>query len=198
METSPPAPDSGRTQKASDETLRAEYHEICSSHQAITDFRGKLLGLLPIATGAGIFLLLDRPIDQQQTAGFLVAAGIFGAAVTIGLYFYEFRGMNECHLLRQRGANLERELQLTIECSRFQKNPPGRIGPREAGPVVYFAVVAGWIFVSAYRFTSSSLTWEIITGGIILFVYLGTVCVSIRRSQCRHNSTQDALAPAGS
>ena len=58
MKASPPAPNTGETRKASDETLRAEYHEVCSSHQAITDFRGKLLGLLPIATGAGIFLLL--------------------------------------------------------------------------------------------------------------------------------------------
>jgi hypothetical protein len=182
-----PAPNSGGTQKASDETLRAEYHEVCSSHQAITDFRGKLLGLLPIATGAGIFLLLDRPIRQQQTAAFLVAAGIFGAAVTIGLYFYEFRGMNECHLLRQRGANLERELQLKIECSRFQENLPGHIGPREAGPVVYFAVVAGWIFVSVYRFISSRLTLEITTGGIVVAAYLLTVFASIKVSQHRHS-----------
>jgi hypothetical protein len=197
LTASPPAPDSSGTQKVSDETLRAEYHEVCSSHEAITGFRGKLLGLLPIATGAGIFLLLDRSIKQQQTAVFLVAAGIFGAAVTIGLYFYEFRGMNECHLLRQRGANLERELQIILECSRFQGNPPGRIGPREAGPVVYFAVVAGWIFVSVYRFILSSLTLEIVTGGIVVAAYLLSVFVSIIVSQRRHSCVQDALTQVG-
>lgn len=37
------------------ETLKLEYEKICDSHQAITDFRGKLLGLLPLAAGAGIF-----------------------------------------------------------------------------------------------------------------------------------------------
>src|SRR5438105_5719784 len=131
-------------QKPTDDTLIAEYQEVCSSHQAITDFRGKLLGLLPVATGAGIFLLLDRP-TKTQTATFttlLVAAGIFGAFVTLGLYLYEYRGMKECHLLRERGANLERELQLSDDCSRFKKNRAGIIGPRTAGPVVYFAVVA--------------------------------------------------------
>jgi hypothetical protein len=97
------------TDGASYETLKLEYEQICSSHQAITDFRGKLLGLLPLAAGTGIFLLLDKPISgrtQTQVAVLLAAAGIFGAAVTIGLYFYERRGMVECHLLRTRGAQL--------------------------------------------------------------------------------------------
>jgi hypothetical protein len=46
-----------------DDALRAAYEEISRSHLAITDFRGKLLGLLPLATGVGIFLLLDNKLD---------------------------------------------------------------------------------------------------------------------------------------
>ena len=41
------------TQKA--ENLRTVYRELCSSYRAIDDFRTKLLGFLPLATGAGIF-----------------------------------------------------------------------------------------------------------------------------------------------
>jgi hypothetical protein len=180
---------SGGAQKATDETLRTEYQEICRSHQAITDFRGKLLGLLPVATGAGIFLLLDRPIKTQTTT-FLVAAGIFGAFITIGLYFYEFRGMNECHLLRERGANLEHELQLRNDCSRFQNNPAGFFGPREAGPVVYFAVVAGWIFVSVHGLVSSNFKFERMIGVWIVAGYLIAVLVSVTMAKLLHKRAQ--------
>jgi hypothetical protein len=47
------------------ETLKLEYEQICSSHQAITDFRGKLLGLLPLATGAGISYFWINPSRRR-------------------------------------------------------------------------------------------------------------------------------------
>lgn len=154
------------------ETLKLEYEQVCSSHQAITDFRGKLLGLLPLAAGAGIFLLLDKPIsdksNQTQVAALLAAAGAFGAIITIGLYFYERRGMVECHLLRRRGGELERQLCLKQDYSRFQGNPSGFVGPHGAGPIVYFAVVAGWIFVAVYGFLRSSPGWLEIAGSLIV------------------------------
>lgn len=141
--------------RPSDETLRCEYEEICRSHLAITDFRGKLLGLLPLAAGTGIVLLLRNP-PGTHTSMLLAAIGFFGAVVTIGLFFYEFRGMKECHFLRARGANLERELKLMQDCSRFRGDTQGVVGPAGAGPIVYFAVVAAWIFVSAYGLGASN------------------------------------------
>lgn len=181
-----PAP-SGATQKATDETLRAEYQEICDSHRAITDFRGKLLGLLPIASGTGIFLLLDKPIKTPDTTftTFLVAAGIFGAAVTIGLYFYEYGGIWECHRLRECGKNLERELKIESDYSRFQNTQPGRIGPPVAGVVVYFAVVVAWIFVSVHGLVSPNLKlagWKVEgwIGLIIILFYLIAVIATMR------------------
>jgi hypothetical protein len=166
---------------ASNETLRLEYEQICSSHQAITDFRGKLLGLLPLAAGAGIFLLLSRSTPstgQTQHPILLVAAGVFGATVTIGLYFYERRGMTECHLLRRRGARLERELQLKADCSRFQENPSGFVGPLGAGPIVYFAVVAGWLFVAVHGLWGSQRVTEVVAGSVITGGYLIAILIT--------------------
>ena len=40
------------------EALKIAYEEICKAHDGIAEFRAKLLTLLPIASGAGIFLLL--------------------------------------------------------------------------------------------------------------------------------------------
>jgi hypothetical protein len=160
-------------QKPTD-TLIAEYQEVCNSHRAITDFRGKLLALLPIASGAGIFLLLDKPPKKPDATftTFLIAAGIFGAAVTIGLFFYEYGGMRECHRLRQCGENLERELQIKDDCKRFLNTRPGLIGPPEAGAMVYFAVIGAWIFLFVHGLFSRNTRLELVLGLIIIFVYV--------------------------
>lgn len=147
-----------------DDTLRCEYEEVSRSHQAIADFRAKLLALLPLASGTGIFLLLRQAApntsvsDRQvttDTPALLIAVGLFGAAVTIGLYLYEKRGMKECLLLRKRGENLEKELRLSEELARFQCNTPGFVGPQGAGPIVYFAVIAAWLFIAVHGFSQS-------------------------------------------
>ncbi len=35
------------------ENLKAPYQQLCDSYRAINDFRTKLLGFLPLATGGG-------------------------------------------------------------------------------------------------------------------------------------------------
>ena len=35
------------------------YSGVCQSYQAIDDFRMRLLAMLPLATGTGVFLLLS-------------------------------------------------------------------------------------------------------------------------------------------
>jgi hypothetical protein len=42
------------------ENLKTVYQQLCESYRAIDDFRAKLLGFLPLATGTGIFLLSFR------------------------------------------------------------------------------------------------------------------------------------------
>jgi hypothetical protein len=93
--------------------LLAEYQEICKSHAGITDFRAKLLALLPIASGTGIGLLLVQTDGQSEfSAWLLIALGAFGALVTMGLFFYEFHQMDDCQQLRNRGAWIEERLGL--------------------------------------------------------------------------------------
>ena len=65
--------------------LNAIYEEICRSNDGIADFRGKLLALLPIASGAGIFLLIGENVEQSAVVQHLLALGLFGALVTLGL-----------------------------------------------------------------------------------------------------------------
>jgi len=41
---------------------QAAYAQVCTSYHAVDDIRMKLLGLLPIATGTGVFLLLSGTV----------------------------------------------------------------------------------------------------------------------------------------
>ena len=87
-------------------TLRMVYEEICKTHNGIADFRAKLLALLPIASGAGVFFLFDKLNGSDRKL--LIAVGLFGAAVTFGLLMYELRGIEDCTVLRRRGWSWNR------------------------------------------------------------------------------------------
>src|SRR5947208_3252821 len=70
----------------------AAYGRVCESYQAIDDFRMKLLGLLPVATGTGVFLLLNDNVpvlgtkasqgQPESLASILAVIGAFGTVFT--------------------------------------------------------------------------------------------------------------------
>jgi hypothetical protein len=91
-----------------DGAVELVYQEICRSHEAITQFRAKLLALLPLASGAGVFLLLQ----QGSSFNYLGAIGLFGAAITLGLFLYELLGMQTCHRLRDQAVWFEGRLRI--------------------------------------------------------------------------------------
>src|SRR4051794_35406894 len=91
-------------------TLETLYGEVCNAYHAITEFRGKLLALVPVVSGAGFTLIIGSPGDVDQRL--LLPVGIFGLAVTLGLFVYELRGIFLCHELRDRGERLERAMQV--------------------------------------------------------------------------------------
>lgn len=141
----------GRSHNASTESrvaLELAYQQLCASHNALTDFRAKLLALLPIASGAGIFLLLDQSPDVAAPP----AIGLFGFAVTLGLFIYEWIGIETCVELRERGARLEEELGLPRRMGQFQENRKRPLrGPRSvegASWVVYLSVLLAWAYLA--------------------------------------------------
>jgi hypothetical protein len=94
------------------ENLRTVYTELCSSYRAIDDFRTKLLGFLPLATGAGIFFLVTDKAKIEFVQSYFRPIGIFGFAITLGLFFYEFYGIKKCTHLIWDGRTLEKELNI--------------------------------------------------------------------------------------
>src|SRR4051812_18525460 len=108
--------------------LRLAYQEVCKSYQAIVDFRAKLLGFLPLASGAGAFAVLSKdPIPTWSWA-----AGAFGFAITLGLFLYELRGLQRAGALEQTGREIEVALGLASGQFREQPAPQlrGFVDPR--------------------------------------------------------------------
>jgi hypothetical protein len=135
------------------ENLRSVYSEVCHSYYAIADFRAKLLALLPIASGAGGLLILS---EKDTVKDYLGPIGIFGAAVTLGLFVYELRGIQRCKALIEAGKDIE--VGMGIANGQFGSRPKGHagglIGAETAGWIVYLTVFAAWCYLAVVGFQS--------------------------------------------
>src|SRR5918911_3750533 len=85
--------------------VRLAYQELCKSYQSIVDFRAKLLGFLPLASGASFYALLGGGKDPVPYYAWV--AGLFGFLITLGLFFYELRGLQRAAALERSGRHLE-------------------------------------------------------------------------------------------
>ena len=159
------------------ENLRTAYKELCNSYRAIDDFRTKLLGFLPLATGGGIFLLVSDKAKIDFVKPYFGPIGAFGFVITLGLFFYELYGIKKCTHLIWTGRELEEELK--VDAAQFTKRPPGVAGlinePFAAG-VIYPAVLAAWTFVaSVFSSSCHAARWAAIcvflVGFAVLFFY---------------------------
>jgi hypothetical protein len=97
------------------QALFSEYEMVVESHDKITDFRAKLLALLPIASGAGAGFLISQTEGEvsDTAAALIIALGVFGLVVTFGLFMYELRQIDVCKQLRNHAAWLEREMEMS-------------------------------------------------------------------------------------
>jgi hypothetical protein len=136
------------TQTPSETSLLALYQELCNGYRAIDDFRAKLLGLLPLATGAGVFILLGN--ITPETEKYLEPIGLFGFVITLGLFAYEIFGIRKCHALILAGKHIEVRW-LNIGDGQFNSRPHSLLGfidePLAAG-VIYPAVMGSWIYLA--------------------------------------------------
>ncbi len=101
-----PSPDSPALGEARTTAMEPLYAEVCRAHDAITDFRGKLLALVPTLSGAAFALIIGTRNDFDSRL--LLPVGMFGVAVALGLFCYELRGMLLCVELRNRVGSSSR------------------------------------------------------------------------------------------
>jgi hypothetical protein len=160
---------------------RELYTQVCESYRAIDDFRMKLLALLPVATGAGVLVLLNSgKVDLNATGSDLdrmqlVLAGIaiFGVAITLGLFAYELHGIKKCGRLIKIGARLERAMGSSGPVLGQFATRPHRVARHIdvpfASSVVYPASVAAWVFVGLVSLSATAAV--AVSGGVLLFLF---------------------------
>ena len=130
-----------------DEKLKA-YEQLCISYRAIDDFRAKLLGFLPLATGTGMFLLANNLSGEMK--GFLTPIAAFGFLITLGLFSYEIYGIRKCGALIEAGEQLEGSLAIS-GLGQFAQRPQNvarLINEPFASGIIYPAVLAAWTFLA--------------------------------------------------
>jgi hypothetical protein len=151
---------------------RMIYERVCESYHAIDDFRLKLLGSLPLATGAGVLILVRGEIklgDETATSAkeFLAAIGLFGLVITLGLFAYELHGIKKCHYLIRAGQYLEEEIGVHGQFSSRPHDVGGkrlRINEPFASSIIYPASLGAWAFTGVVL---TSPTAAAIVGGAI-------------------------------
>lgn len=127
------------------------YAEICSNIRATDGISFKLVGLVPLVSGAGIFVLLDRSKDLTWSPMAIFAA-VFGAVVTFAIYRWEVRNIQTCRWLIERAAELERN-ELGLASGQFYARDPApvlfgrRMGKTEAERLLYWTTIAAWLLL---------------------------------------------------
>ena len=145
------------------------YQEVCKAYHSIDDFRSKLLGLLPLVSGTGIFFLLKdaftEPTKVTLSPSSLVPIGIFGFIVTLGLFSYELHGIRRCIGLIALGKRIEGLMGIG---GQFWHRPPDFadfIGPKLAAQVIYPAVLGSWTYVALFAWPILALV-----GALLVFL----------------------------
>ena len=155
------------------ENLRTVYAELCTSYHAIADFRAKLLGFLPLASGAGIFLFFGQQGIKTQTLSVLISVGLFGFLVTLGLFTYELRGIQRCNALIEAGKDLENKLGFDGQFKLRPKAISGVIGTTLAARMIYPAVLAAFLFIALLK-----LIPEWVGGIVAALIFIGGMSAS--------------------
>jgi hypothetical protein len=130
--------------KASDETLRLGYSEVCKSYQAVRETQLKLLAILPVIMGVAVSLLINQGKNDLTPFHYYVVGGL-GIFFTIGLYFYGLRADQHATALIRHGALLEEKLYFPK--GQFKDRPAPRLGVLGytlAFTLIYLALLVAW------------------------------------------------------
>jgi hypothetical protein len=166
-----------------EDTLReALYARVCESYHAVDDFRMKLLGLLPVATGTGVFLLLNGNAellgeDDGQVSNALLAIGVIGFLFTLGLFAYELFGIKKCHYLLRAGRRLEADMGLPGQFRSRPRDLAGFINEPFASAIIYPASMAAWVFLAL---SLKSELAALVVGGVVLVIGFVATLIGIR------------------
>jgi hypothetical protein len=176
-----------------EQTLSAEriYAETCNSIRITDEISFKLMGLVPLVTGATLLtFFLKEPIPAENT-DLMVALALVGALITLGLFRWELRNIQTCSWLRRRAEALEDAI-VTSSGAPKQPKPPHRIGKTEAEKWIYSITILAWLLTPALVRPINNPSFLLI-GYVAVAVLIGVLTVlsavtSVRVAQTAQQS----------
>ena len=166
------------------------YEQLSANIRATDDISFKLLGLVPLVSGAALGALLFKdaqPMGDRLSPALITLLALFAAAVTLGLFRWELRNVQECsHLIAIAGALAGARLAgVGVPPARQARLPrPQGIGKTEAEKIIYGATILAWLAlppavgaVSLVPFDASAQTFAylVIAAAILLGVLASLV-----------------------
>jgi len=135
---------------AFDETARSDelkpYYDLMCTHIGTTDdISFKLLGLVPVMSGTGVFLLAFQGGSLGTYTTILIT--LIGMAITLGIAVWERRNIMRCVQL----IKLAKRLEVRLPVRQFQSTGGEptlfriKLNKRLAESIIYSASVVAWL-----------------------------------------------------
>jgi hypothetical protein len=123
----------------------ALYKELRANIRATDEISFKLMGLVPLLSGAA-FLTFFSADKVQAKPNLVVALSLFAGLVTLGLFRWELRNIQNCSWLLRCSEALEKEAP---GLGSTWPRPPHGFGKTEAEKAVYSVTILMWLLMPA-------------------------------------------------
>jgi hypothetical protein len=171
------------------------------------DISFKLLGLVPLVSGAGMLVVLREDSVALSPSMFLISA--FGAIVTFGLFRWELRNIQTCNWLVERAKAMEgRVLGDNGQGPFFGRwdappltpSSPGKWGKTEAEKLIYAATIVVWLGLpwAAFLNDIGEINDPAILALAVPQLILSLPVVLLTYAACRVNLKGDGRVPSPS
>lgn len=145
----------------SDSVTPAKMYEVLQASIKETDeISFKLLGLVPLVNGAALLTAVLGIGSSRAPA--IVVLSLFGAVVTLGLFWWELRNIRYCLWYIKLAESFEAAVlgQVGVpEEVRKRPTAPGGVGKRKAEKLIYSTVVFSCLALPVMLLDRSALPY---------------------------------------
>lgn len=152
------------------------YQDNAASIRSTDDISFKLLGFVPLISGAAIFTFFLKADSVSGYAVVVITLGLFAALITLGLFRWELRNIQTCSWLRSRAKKMEEEISKQLGLPA-QPAAPNGIGKTEAAKFIYTITILSWLLMPQLVIrtpisTSIKVTYLMLAGVIAILTLI--------------------------
>jgi hypothetical protein len=124
------------------------YEALQAGIKETDEISFKLLGLVPLVNGTALLAAVLGLSSSQSPA--IVVLSLFGALVTLGLFWWELRNIGLCLWYISLAEHFEGAIlgQVGVPDElRERPSAPGNVGKRRAEKLIYSTVILSWLLL---------------------------------------------------